>query len=95
MPGAVWVAPPARLRRCLPATVAAPRIKTQASASVAHRLFGHSTKSLSENRLGEGDSPILLRGLRKIGTVPTGSRIGSKFPIGFGFISPSQLSSSS
>ena len=27
-------------------------------------------RSLSENRLGEGDSPILLRGLRKIGTVP-------------------------
>jgi hypothetical protein len=35
-------------------------------------------KSLSENRLGEGDSPILLRGLRKIGTVPGGFRIGSK-----------------
>ena len=34
-------------------------------------------KSLSENRLGEGDSPILLRGLRKIGTVPVGFRIGS------------------
>ena len=33
---------------------------------------------LSENRLGKGDSPILLRGLRKIGTVPDGSRIGSK-----------------
>ena len=31
----------------------------------------------SENRLGEGDSPILLRGLRKIGTVPGGFRIGS------------------
>ena len=27
-------------------------------------------KSLCENRVGEGDSPILLRGLRKIGTVP-------------------------
>jgi len=26
---------------------------------------------------GQGDSPILLRGLRKIGTVPDGSRIGS------------------
>jgi hypothetical protein len=25
-----------------------------------------------QNRLGEGDSPILLRGLRKIGTVPDG-----------------------
>jgi hypothetical protein len=35
-------------------------------------------QSLSENRLGEGDRPILLRGLRKIGTVPRGSRIGSK-----------------
>ncbi len=34
-------------------------------------------ESLSENRLGEGDSPILLRGLRKIGTVPGGSRIGN------------------
>jgi NADH-quinone oxidoreductase subunit H len=41
--------------------------------------------SLSENRLGEGDSPILLgstelaevRRLRKIGTVPDGSRTGS------------------
>ncbi len=33
-------------------------------------------KSLSANRLGKGDSPILLRGLRKIGTVPDGSRIG-------------------
>jgi hypothetical protein len=27
-------------------------------------------KSLSKNRAAEGDSPILLRGLRKIGTVP-------------------------
>ena len=36
-----------------------------------------SAKSL-ENRLGEGDSPILLRGLRKIGTVPGSSRIGSE-----------------
>ena len=35
-------------------------------------------KSLSENRLGEGDSPILLPGHRKIGTVPDGSRIGYK-----------------
>ncbi len=35
-------------------------------------------KSLSENRLGEGDSPILLRVLRKIGTVPDRSRIGSQ-----------------
>ncbi|HEV3137900.1 MAG TPA: hypothetical protein VGZ26_08340 [Pirellulales bacterium] len=34
--------------------------------------------SLSENRLGKGDSPILLPGHRKIGTVPAGSRIGSK-----------------
>ena len=34
-------------------------------------------KSLSENHLGEGDSPILLRRLRKIGTVPGGSRRGS------------------
>jgi hypothetical protein len=37
-----------------------------------------SSKSLSEYRLGEGDSPNLLRGLRKIGTVPDGSRIGPK-----------------
>jgi hypothetical protein len=35
------------------------------------------SKSLSENRRTEGASPILLRRLRKIGTVPTGSRIGS------------------
>ena len=35
-------------------------------------------KSLSENRLGEGDSPIFLTGHRKIGTVPDGFRIGSK-----------------
>ena len=40
-------------------------------------------KSLSENRPGEGDSPILLRAVsvvtgRKIGTVPAGSRIGFK-----------------
>ena len=35
-------------------------------------------KGLSENRLGDGDSPILLRGLRKIGTVPGGFRIGCK-----------------
>ena len=39
-------------------------------------LFG--AKDLSQNRLGEGDSPILLRGLRKIGTVPDGSGIDSK-----------------
>jgi hypothetical protein len=43
-----------------------------------------TTQSLSENRLGEGDSPILLRRLRKIGTVPGGSRIGSLFQSGFG-----------
>ena len=30
-------------------------------------------KSICENRVGEGDSPILLRGLRKIGTVPDDS----------------------
>ena len=36
----------------------------------------HRIKSLSENRLGEGDSPILLPGHRKIGTVPDGFRIG-------------------
>ena len=35
-----------------------------------------AARRLSENRLGEGDSPILLRGLRKIGTVPDGFRIG-------------------
>src|SRR3990172_11623533 len=43
-------------------------------------------KSLSQNRLGEGDSPILLRrpaaaaagARRKIGTVPGGFGIGSK-----------------
>jgi acyl-homoserine-lactone acylase len=40
---------------------------------------GGDTKSQSENRLGEGDSPILLPGQhRKIGTVPDNSRIGSK-----------------
>ncbi len=37
-----------------------------------------STVCLSENYRGEGDSPILLRGLRKIGTVPGRFRIGSK-----------------
>src|ERR1051325_4797373 len=31
-----------------------------------------NTKSLSKNRLREGDSPILLRRLSKIGTVPDG-----------------------
>ena len=36
------------------------------------------TKSPSENRLRKGESPILLRSLRKIGTVPDGSRMGSK-----------------
>jgi nicotinate-nucleotide pyrophosphorylase (carboxylating) len=36
------------------------------------------TSSASESRLGEGDSPILLPGHRKIGTVPDGFRIGSK-----------------
>ena len=56
---------------------------------VAHRGFSRPASqaksqqslpawSLSENHLGEGDSPILLRGLRKIGTVPDGSRIGSQ-----------------
>ena len=38
------------------------------------RLF----KSLCENRVGEGDSPILLRGLRKIGTVPGCFRTATK-----------------
>jgi hypothetical protein len=41
------------------------------------RLFGSIAacglaKWMFHNRLGEGDSPILLRGLRKIGTVPGG-----------------------
>ncbi len=30
------------------------------------------SKELEQNRLREGDSPILLRRLRKIGTVPAG-----------------------
>lgn len=34
-----------------------------------------SVKCLSENRLGERDSPIFLTGHRKIGTVPDGFRI--------------------
>ena len=38
----------------------------------------HSMKCVTENHRGEGDSPILLRGLRKIGTVPDGFRIDSK-----------------
>jgi uncharacterized protein len=38
-------------------------------------------ENLSENRHGERDSPILLRGLRKIGTVPGGFQIGFK-PLG-------------
>ncbi|MBI3837599.1 MAG: hypothetical protein HY288_06665 [Planctomycetia bacterium] len=33
------------------------------------------SKNLSENRGGEGDSPILLRRLRKIGTVPDGFHV--------------------
>jgi len=47
-------------------------------------LFEHAYKwlnqieGLSENRLGEGDSPILLPGHRKIGTDPAGSRTGPK-----------------
>ncbi len=40
--------------------------------------FVSTANCLSENRLGEGDSPILLRRLHKIGTVPHGFRIGSK-----------------
>jgi hypothetical protein len=45
-------------------------------------MYGISldTDCLSENRLGEGDSPILLRGLRKIETVPDSFRIGNKQP---------------
>ncbi len=42
--------------------------------------MGPQAESLSENRRGERDSPILLRGLRKIGTVPGGSRMGSQLP---------------
>jgi hypothetical protein len=34
--------------------------------------------SLSENRLGEGDSPIFLTGHRKIGTVPDGFRAAAE-----------------
>lgn len=41
------------------------------------RLY-FDAKSLSENHLREGHNPILLPGHRKIGTVPDGSRIGSK-----------------
>jgi dihydroorotate dehydrogenase electron transfer subunit len=37
-----------------------------------------TAKSLTQNRPGEGDSPIFPRGLGKIGTVPDGSGIGSK-----------------
>ncbi len=39
---------------------------------------GEATNGLSENRLDKGESPILLGGTRKIGTVPVGSRIGSQ-----------------
>src|ERR1700722_15169991 len=34
------------------------------------RFLANFSTSLSENCFGEGDSPILLRRLRKIGTVP-------------------------
>ena len=37
-----------------------------------------AAKSLSENRFSKGDSPILLGGTRKIGTVPNGFWIGFK-----------------
>ncbi len=39
---------------------------------------GDESKSLSENRLPKGDSPNLLRRLRKFGAVPDDFRIGSK-----------------
>ena len=58
--------------RCLNPDIALP---TLPRVSIRHEMI----ESLSENRLREGDSPILLRGLRKIGTVPDGSRIGSEF----------------
>jgi len=50
-------------------------VKIQARISTSR----NSAKSLSENRPREGDSPIFLPGHRKIGTVPDGSRIGSKW----------------
>jgi N-acetylglucosaminyldiphosphoundecaprenol N-acetyl-beta-D-mannosaminyltransferase len=54
-----------------------------AGSDLVPRLLGAASgnKSLSQNCLGEGDSPILLRGLRKIGTVPDGSGIGSKLRV--------------
>ena len=62
--------------------VARPRIRCSARRRAVVEL-GARPKRLSENRLGEGDSPILLRAVslyagRKIGTAPDGSRIGSK-----------------
>jgi len=41
-------------------------------------IDGYFAKSLSENRLREGDSPILLPGHRKIGTDPADFKIGFK-----------------
>jgi hypothetical protein len=42
------------------------------------RFFVAATKKLFQNHHGEGDSPILLRGQRKIGTVPGGFETTSR-----------------
>jgi predicted CXXCH cytochrome family protein len=50
-----------------------PRPDLSVKLGTPNACTGCHTKSLSQNRLSEGDSPIFPRGLGKIGTVPDGS----------------------
>ncbi len=71
-----WSVPTAPgIQRCGCFANSAPAIG-KACFGVFGTRWPKSSEHLSENRLGEGDSPIFLRRLRKIGTVPNGSRIG-------------------
>ncbi len=65
---------PGRGARAAAATATRGRARRPPGQSLCTERF----KRLSKRRLGEGDSPILLRGLRKIRTVPVGFRIDSK-----------------
>ena len=61
-----------------PSAIGAQRVILPEIQRAKNQAREPATKRLSENRLGEGDSPILLRGLREIGTVSGSFRIGRK-----------------
>ncbi len=72
----VWILlEPMEMRGTMATGPAALAVTAAAAPATWPRGGSAMIRRVMENRLGEGDSPILLRGLRKIGTVPGSFRL--------------------